>query len=67
MRLTVDGQRFGKFLLHRFAVDVENVAAFRIAFEVDEVDNAFRVHSGLRLNAVIRCGDEFDVLACGEG
>src|SRR6266568_4092671 len=51
MWLSVNRQRFGKFVLPGFAADVEDVAAFRVAFEVNEVDDAFDVRGCLRLNA----------------
>jgi hypothetical protein len=64
--LSVHLDWFGEVIVSGIAADVENIAAFGITFEVDEVDNAFGVHSGLGLNAVIRCGDEFDMLTGGE-
>src|SRR5437588_11929092 len=60
--LHVDGHGFGKFLLAGFAADVENVAAFGVAFEVDQVDDALGIQGGLGLDAVIWRGDEFDML-----
>src|SRR6266700_4066195 len=60
MKLSVDWQWFGKFILAGFAANVENVAAFGVAFEVDEMDNTFCVHGRLRLNAALGRGNEFD-------
>ncbi len=59
--LTVDSDWFGKVVLAGFASDVENVSAFRVAFEIYEVDDAFGVHCGLGLNAVIRSTEQTDL------
>jgi len=66
MKLSINLNGIGKLLLTWRAPNVEDVAAFWIAFEIEEVDSAFRVHSGLGLNAVVWGGDEFDVLAADE-
>src|SRR5207253_836114 len=39
---------------------VKDIAGFRIAFEIDQVNDAFRVHGGLRLNAVVGRAQQTD-------
>src|SRR6266480_3995720 len=43
VRLSVDLDGFGKILVTRFTADVKNIAGSWLAFEIDEVDNAFGV------------------------
>src|SRR5438132_14072450 len=63
MWLSVNRDGFGKFVLPGFAADVRNVAGFRVAFEVNEVDHAFGIGRGLGLDAVVRSGEEFHMLS----
>src|SRR5206468_13007936 len=43
--------RLRKVLLAGLTANIENVAAFRVALEIDEVDDAFGLHCRLRLDA----------------
>src|SRR6266404_9917255 len=67
VRLTVDLDWFGKVFLSRLTSDVKDVSSSWLAFVVDDVDDAFGVPGGLRLNAIIGRGDEFDVRSPGPG
>src|SRR5205807_3762779 len=51
VRLGVHLDRLRKVLLAGLTANVENVAAFRVALEIDEVDDAFGIHCRLRLDA----------------
>jgi hypothetical protein len=64
MRLRVNLHWFGKVGLTALSAEVEDVAAFWIAFEIDQVDLAFIVHSRLRLNAIVWRAQQTD-LRCG--
>ena len=57
----VNRQGFGKFVLPGFMADVKNVPGFRVAFEINEVDHAFAIGRGLRLDAVVGSPKEFYV------
>ena len=61
MWLGVNRQGFGKFVLPGFMADVKNVPGFRVAFEINEVDRAFGIGRGLRLDAVVGSAKEFYV------
>ncbi len=61
MWLGVNRDGFGKFALPWFAADVKNVAAFRVPFEVNQVDDAFGVHGGLGLDAVVWSSKQTDL------
>jgi hypothetical protein len=56
--MSVHLDRFGKLFLAGLATHIENVPSSRLAFEVDEVDNASGVHSGLGLNAAAGCAEQ---------
>src|SRR5438132_875652 len=63
--LSVNLDRFGKFGLARFAADVKNVSGFRVAFEVNQVNDAFGVSGRLWLDAVVWGTEQADLFASG--
>ncbi len=52
--LAVDLNGFGKLFCARRLADIENVSGFRFALEIDQVNDALRVHRRLWLNAAVR-------------
>jgi hypothetical protein len=58
----VDLDGFGKLFLTGLALDIEDVTACRLAFEVDEVDRALRINCGLGLNAIVWGAQQADIV-----
>src|SRR6266850_205674 len=63
--LTVDGEWPGKAFRTWFASDIEKVAAFGIAFVIDEVDDTFAIHCRLWLDAAVGSAEQVDVFRLG--
>src|SRR5258706_8536890 len=53
MRFRINSQRFGKVSLAGLASDVEDIATRWITLEVNKMDDAFAIDSGLRLNTAV--------------
>ena len=61
VRSGVDLDWFGVVALSRLATDIEDVLGVGLTLEVDEVDDSFGVHGGLRLNAIVWGAHQVDL------
>jgi hypothetical protein len=64
--LGVDLNWFRKRSLGRLTPDVENISAFGTALIIDEMEDAFGVHCGLGLDAVVGGSKEINARVIGQ-
>jgi hypothetical protein len=65
--MSINGERPRKVILPGLTSNVKNVTTLRIALVVNEMDDTFAVHDGLRLNSAIRRAEEFNLLRTAPG
>jgi len=65
VRAIVNRDSFGEAFRPRFASNIEDIAAFGLAFVIDEVDDTFSIHSGLWLDATVWSAEQLDLLPSG--